>query len=220
MVCVDKCSAGQQHNAPNGACGPIPASAQTCAAQGKDFFANQCVDKCAAGQQHNAPNGACGPIPASAQSCAGQGKDFFANQCVDKCSAGQTHQPPDGKCAAPNAPQIQGGNNGPQLQVVPTQVICTAQGKDLFDGKCVDKCPGNQTHQAPDGKCAAPNNAQNQGNGQGARPGILNVIPTTLTCNAQGKDLFDGKCVDKCDANELRDKDGMCVAKAVTTPSR
>ena len=29
--CVDKCAQGQQHNPPNGACGPIPASAQTCA---------------------------------------------------------------------------------------------------------------------------------------------------------------------------------------------
>jgi hypothetical protein len=192
---------------------PSPAA---CAAQDKDFFNGQCVDKCPAGQQHNPPNGACGPIPASAQTCAARNQDFFAGMCVPKCPANQVHQPPDGRCAAP--PGAQGGGGGAggnvaapaQLQVTPTAQTCAAQNKDLFDGKCVDKCPGTQVHQQPDGKCAP-----NQG-AQGAGGSTPRVVQTAATCAAlkPAQDVFMGMCVEKCRGNQIHaPPEGMCVPR-------
>jgi hypothetical protein len=234
MMCVAKCAAGQEHKAPNGACGPIaPAQLQpspiqvvpsqaTCAAQNRDFYDGACVAKCGQGQEHKPPNGACGPIVAapiqvnpnaiqivpSQATCAAQNRDFYNGQCVAKCGNGQEHKAPNGACG-PIAAGSPGGPNVPaQLQVVPTQAICTAQNKDLFEGKCIDKCPTGQTHQQPDGMCGAA-----QGAGAAAR--VVAPTPAQLkVCTDQDKDWYMGNCVDKCTRpNQVHSgADGVCIA--------
>jgi hypothetical protein len=95
---------------------------------------------------------------------------------------------------------------------VPTAQVCAAQNKDLFDGKCVDKCPANQVHQPPDGKCGPANPGA-----QGA--GTPRVVPTAATCAAlkPPQDLFMGMCVDRCKGNEIHAApDGMCVPRPPT----
>jgi hypothetical protein len=223
--CVPKCGPNQEHKAPNGACGAItiqvpPGGAlqvtptqATCAAQNQDLYDGKCVPKCGPNQEHKAPNGACGAItiqvpPGGAlqvtptqATCAAQNQDLYDGKCVPKCGPTQEHKAPNGACGAITIQVPPGG----ALQVTPTAATCAAQNKDLYDGKCVDKCGPLLEHKAPDGACG-PVNAGQGGNG----PQRLPVV-TEAACAAQGKDLFDRQCVDKCKGNLVHlQPDGMC----------
>ena len=180
-------------------------------AQNKDLYNNKCVDKCGPNQEHKAPNGNCGPILSQIQPiqiaptaaiCAAQNKDLYDGKCVDKCGPQQEHKAPNGTCGpilAPIGPIV------PLQNVTPTAATCAAQNKDLYDGKCVDKCGPQQEHKAPNGTCG-PINIQ-------VKPVVplQNITPTAATCAAQNKDLYDGKCVDKCGPNqEHKAPNGAC----------
>ena len=173
--------------------GPVQISpAAQCALQNKDLYKGNCVDKCQGNQVHKDPDGACGPpvlnpnIPigpiapiqplSPAALCAAQNKDLFNGNCVNKCPANLEHKQPNGACGPIIGPIARSDPPAQQIQVVPTQATCAAQNKDLYAGKCVDKCGANQEHKAPNGAC-------------GPIIGPIQVIPRPDPARADAGDL-------------------------------
>ncbi len=205
--CLPKCPPGKVHMPPNGVCGPgvIQPPPPFCL-PGKELWNGQCVDKCPVGQFHKPPNGECTPFQVKPPIFCLPGKELWNGQCVDKCPVGQYHKPPNGQCT-PFVFQPPVGPNQPPVQVNPG-ALCALQGKEMWNGQCVDKCTGNDIHLPPNGQC-------------GPKPVIqppVQVNPGAL-CALQGKEMWNGQCVDKCTGNDVHlPPNGQCGPKPVIQP--
>jgi hypothetical protein len=190
--CVPKCGFLQHHSDPNGVCVPNKVNLD-CGFFGKDNYKGQCVDKCGLLQHHSDPNGVCVPNNVNID-CGFFGKDNYKGQCVAKCGPLQHHSAPNGVCVSN------------LLNPGVIQIDCAALGKDNYKGACVAKCGPLQHHSDPSGICVG-NSKLN-----GVPPLQVNPNNIILSCAAQGKDDYKGKCVDRCAANEHHaGPNGVCV---------
>ncbi len=164
----------------NGQCVPPPVVCPP----GTFFYQGQCVPIACPPGMTKLPSGQCVCPP---------GNVYFNGQCVppQQCPPGSIMLP-GGVCWCPLGMIFGNG----VCQVPP---VC-GPNQDLWNGKCVPKCPPGQVHKPPNGACG---------------PAII-VPPVFCPPN---KEIWNGKCVDKCAPNEFhKPPNGECTPFVVQPP--
>ena len=194
----------------NGQCVPPPMSCPP----GTFYYKGQCFPvSCPPGMIKH-PNGQCGCPP---------GELYFHGKCVPpQACPPPLVKLPNGLCWCPLGLIFGNGVCQPPPQCGPGTVLkngqCVPQGcppnQDLFNGKCVNKCPIGMIHKMPDGKCkpftlcVKPNEVWNGKCVAPCPPGQVHTGPNGIcvpkiklppvTLCLPGQDKWNGKCVPKC----------------------
>ncbi len=179
----------------NGQCVPPPVSCPP----GSFYYQGQCYPISCPPDMIKQPNGQCACAP---------GDVFYKGHCVPQ----QACPPPmitlpNGLCWCPLGLIFGNGACQPPPQQCPPN-------KDLWHGKCVDKCPFGTIHKGPNGVCkpftlcVKPNEVWNGKCVPPCAPGWVHsgpngtckpkiIVPPGKLC-LQGEELWNGQCVNKC----------------------
>ena len=176
----------------NGQCMPPPVSCPP----GTFYYQGQCFPvNCPPGLVKQ-PNGQCACPP---------GNVFYNGQCVppQACPPNMVTLP-GGLCWCPLGMIFGNGACTPPPSCPPGKVLdqngqCVPQGcapnQDLFNGKCVPKCPLGTIHKMPDGAC---------------KPFVLCLPP---------KEIWNGQCVAKCPVGQVHTPpNGACKPQIIIPP--
>ena len=173
-----------------GQCVPPPVSCPP----GTFYYEGQCFPVSCPPGLVKQPNGQCACPP---------GNVFFNGQCVppNACPPGMVTLP-GGLCWCPLGMIFGNDACAPPPSCPPGQVLglngqCVPLGcppnKDMFNGKCVPKCPPGQVHKMPNGVCGPP---------------LVLCLPPN--------EIFNGKCVAQCPPGQVHKlPNGACGPKLV-----
>ena len=146
-----------------------------------------------------------------------------------------------GACGCPNPNDVLSRDG---KRCVPPPSTCNPRTEDLYNGACVQKCPGTWVHSGDNGRCVPPPcdlKTNDRYNGQclpkcprglqrtgkdgkclppcpigiAAIPGCGNGNPTKPPCADTNQEMYRGQCVDKCVPPKTRQKDGSCLAPLI-----